>query len=185
MPVRQHPDEDWLVRRARQGDEQAFGQLFDHYAPLIYRFFAAHTDDTLDAEDLTEEVFLKVWKALPGYRQRGLPFTGFLFRVARNALTDHYRRSRRQQAPLPLEETQVPDPGADPAQALAASLERRRIRQVLAQLRGDYRTVLTLRFFSGLSTEQVAALMGKSPGAVRVLQHRALSALRKLLAAEE
>jgi RNA polymerase sigma-70 factor (ECF subfamily) len=185
MPDRQHPDEVNLLRQARQGDLQAFGELYQHYAPLVYRFFAAHLADALDAEDLTEEVFLKVWKALPGYRQQGAPFAGYLFRVARNALTDHYRRSRRNSHPLLLDEALVQDPEGDPAQILSAGLERRQLQLVLAQLSADYRTVLVLRFLSGLTPEQVAAAMGRSPGAVRVLQHRALAALRKLLPEQE
>ena len=185
MPGWQHPEETDLVRGAQAGDVEAFGKLYDHYAPSLFRFLAAHTDDTLDAEDLTEEVFIKVWKALPGYRQRGLPFTAYLFRIARNALTDHYRRSRRRGDPLPIDEALLRDEGADPAQLVVAAQERRQIRQLLAGLREDYRTVLTLRFFSGLSSQEVAQVMGRSPGAVRVLQHRALLELEKLLSAQE
>jgi RNA polymerase sigma-70 factor (ECF subfamily) len=185
MPGRQPPDIALLVHQARQGDKQAFGELYELYAPRVYRFFAAHLDNNQDAEDLTGEVFIKVWRALPGYRERGVPFGGYLFRIARNALIDQYRRSGRKSNPLPIDETRLPDPDANPAQLLGASLERRQIRQKLAQLKEDYRTVLTLRFLSDLSPDEVAVAMSRSPGAVRVLQHRALAALRKLLSEQD
>lgn len=181
MPERQHPDAALLIHKARQGDTQAFGELYELYAPRVYRFFAAHLDNNQDAEDLTGEVFIKVWKALPGYRERGVPFGGYLFRIARNALIDQYRRFGRKDAPLPIDETRLQDPAGNPASLISASQEHQRIRQLLAQLRDDYRTVLTLRFLSDLSPDEVAVAMGRSPGAVRVLQHRALGALRKML----
>lgn len=181
MPDWQDIDEAQLVANARQGDEQAFAQLYEHYAPLVFRFLAANMDLALDAEDLTEEIFFKVWQALPRYREQGVPFGGYLFRVARNALTDYYRRSRRRGHELPLEDGWIPDPEANPAQIVSSRMEMQHVWHVLGKLREDYRIVLSLRFLSGLTPVETAAAMGKSPGAVRVLQHRALSALRKLL----
>ena len=185
MPERRLPDESSIVRRAVHGDKLAFGELYDHYAPKLYRFCAAHTDDRMDAEDLTEEVFIKLWKALPGYRQRGVPFGGYIFRIARNALTDHYRGSNHRANELPIDETHLPDADADPAQTVGLILERQEFREVMAKLRPDYHLVLSLRFISGLSPDEIALVMGRSSGAVRVLQHRALAALRKLLPDQE
>lgn len=185
MPDRQLQDELPLLRQAQKGDKLAFGELYEFYAPLVYRFFASHTDDNLDAEDLTEDVFIKLWKALPGYRERGVPFAGYLFRIARNTLTDHYRNSNHRNNTLPIEESRIQDPHADPAHIVAQGQERQNLREVMAQLRPDYQLVLSTRFISGLSPDEIAIVMGRSPGAVRVLQHRALSALRKLLSAQE
>ncbi len=81
-----------LLRAARQGDAEAFGSLYERFAPPVFRYLYAHLDERLDAEDLTAEVFLRVWQALPGFRETEAPFLGFLFRVARNALYDHFRR---------------------------------------------------------------------------------------------
>ena len=170
-----------LVKEAQDGDSQAFGQLYERYAEPIFRFIFAHVDNRLDAEDLTEEVFLRTWKKLPTYQDQGVPFIAFLFKVARNALVDHYRRSNRVKQQLSLEDDLVSDFHPDPSDMAAASIERQQMRAVLGQLREEYRTVLLLRFMGNLTPEETAEAMGKSSGAVRVLQHRALAALRKLL----
>lgn len=181
MPDRRSADEAQLLKKARAGDAGAFGELYELYASQVFRFLYAHMDDRLDAEDLTEEVFLRVWRALPGYREQGVPFGGFVFRVARNALIDHYRQRRRTPAHLALLDEHIKDEQANPAQVLHVDAQRSEVRRFLRQLRADYRTVLSLRFLAELSTHEIAVAMGKSPGAVRVLQHRALAALRKLM----
>ena len=163
MPEWRLPDESSLVRRAVRGDKQAFGNLYEFYAPRLYRFFAAHTDDRLDAEDLTEDVFIKLWKALSGYRERGVPFGGYVFRIARNALTDHYRNSNHRANSLPIDEARFPDDGADPAHSVGLSLERQEFREIMGQLRPDYHLVLSLRFISGLTPDETAVVMGRSP----------------------
>jgi RNA polymerase sigma-70 factor (ECF subfamily) len=185
MPERQEVDETSLLQQAQQGDTEAFGQIYELYSPLVFRFLVAHLDNSLDAEDLTEEVFLRAWQSLPGYRMRGVPFTGFLFRVARNALYDHYRRSRKRANDPGLDQELIDDLQPDPAESVPAHMERRELRQTLAQLRDDYRQVLVLRFLVGLSPEETAQAMNRSSGAIRVLQHRALAALRKLLLKQE
>lgn len=179
MPEWDKATEKMLVRTARKGDKEAYGRLYDHYAPLVFRFLFAHLDDRQDAEDLAVEVFMRVWRALSGYRERGAPFGAFIFRVARNALIDHYRRGNNSD--LPLEEHHADGGQSDPAEALPARLERDKVRQALSGLRGEQRVVLELRFLAELSTEEIGLVMGKSSGAVRVMQHRALAALRKRL----
>ncbi len=181
MPDRQEPEEARLLQAARQGDTLALGKLYECYAPRVFRFLFAHLDERMDAEDLTEEVFLRVWQALPEYQERGAPFGGFVFRVARNALFDHYRRSRRRQAPETLDEERLPAARSDRADDPDAWFESAELRRLLAQLSEDQQTVLSLRFLAGLTPEETGQAMGKSCGAVRVLQHRALRALRKLL----
>jgi RNA polymerase sigma-70 factor, ECF subfamily len=185
MPEQDQVDEMALLRRAQQGDTEAFGRIYELYSPPVFRFLFAHLDSQLDAEDLTEEVFLRAWQALPGYRMRGIPFTGFLFRVARNALYDHYRRSQKRAYDLELDQDLGDGLQPDLAENIPARLEQRELRQVLAQLREDYRTVLVLRFLVGLSPEETALAMERSSGAIRVLQHRALAAVRKLIDFEE
>ena len=178
---RQSQDEKRLLEAAQNGDSEAFGQLYELYATRLFRFLYAHMDSRQDAEDLTEEVFIKVWQALPGYRRRGIPFAAYLFRSARNALTDHYRRVRRRPRLLSLGEHMLEDTGGNPADGLLADQAQRELRVALGKLRRDYHTVLSLRFFADLSPDETAAAMGRSPGAVRVLQHRALAALKKIL----
>jgi RNA polymerase sigma-70 factor (ECF subfamily) len=151
------------------------------YAPRVFRYLYAHLDNRLDAEDLTEEIFLRVWKTLGNYQQQGVPFLAFLFRVARNALIDHYRRSAKSEQEASIEDLHLRDHEPEPVDAVTNTLEHQQLRQVMEQLREDYRTVLALRFLSELSPEETAKAMGRSAGAVRVLQHRALAALRSMM----
>jgi len=170
-----------LLKSAQDGNTEAFGMLYERYADRVFRFLFAHVDNRLDAEDLTEDVFLRVWRSLPNYREQGVPFLAYLFRIARNALIDHYRRSGPVKNQVSIEDLPLPDGGPGPGESAISSLDRDELRVSLEQLREDYRTVLVLRFLSELSPEETAQVMGRTPGAVRVLQHRALSALRSML----
>jgi len=185
MPEWQDADEAQHLQDAQNGDAEAFGLLYEHYAPVLFRFLYTHLNDRLDAEDLSEEVFYRVWRSLASYRDQGVPFVAYLFRVARNALIDHYRRSSRSEQSLVLEEDILKDPNPEPSDAVATNIQRQEIRELLEKLREDYRTVLLLRFMGDLSPEETAEVMGKSPGAIRVLQHRALAALRNLMGSEQ
>jgi RNA polymerase sigma-70 factor (ECF subfamily) len=185
MPELQHGDEIWLIEESQKGSSEAFGRLYELYAPRVFRFLFAHLEDRMDAEDLTIEVFSKVWQYIPGYDERGTPFSGFLFRVARNVLIDHYRRSNRLKQKETLKEELVDSSQPDPAEAFSSGVEHKELRSLLAQLREDHRSVLSYRFLAELSPEETAYAMEKSPGAVRVLQHRALTALRKLMIKKE
>ncbi len=174
MPNRQFDDEQ-IIKRVKNGDAEAFGVLYEQYAEVIFRYVYAHLDGRLDAEDLTEEIFLRAWRALPKYDERGLPFTAFLFRIARNSLIDHYRQKKVVQS---IEDVELQSHEAGPEEAVEVRIENGSLRETLAKLREDYRNVLIFRFLSGLSPEETAQVMQRSVGAVRVLQHRALAALR-------
>lgn len=176
------PEEDHqLLKAAQQGGADAFGVLYERHAVAIFRYLYAHLGCRPDAEDLTSEVFLRAWQSLPRYHSRGVPFRAYLFRVAHNALVDVYRR-RRNDSGITQEEDG--DPVSDqegPADILSGKTERAELAGVLAGLKDEYRTVLVLRFLSQLSPAETAVVMQRSPGAVRVLQHRALEALRHRL----
>ncbi len=181
MPARLDKDQE-LIKKAQRGDTLAFGDLYQCHAPVIFRYLFAHLDSRMDAEDLTGEVFLKTWQSLPKYNERGVPFLAFLFRVARNVLVDHYRQSNRLQSSSPEElDCYKQDGSAEAIDLVGTRLEHQRIMQVMSGLRPDYRSVLTLRFISELSPEETALAMERSVGAIRVLQHRALAALRLAL----
>lgn len=185
MPDWQDNDENKLLRRAQKGDVEAYGKLYESYAGSVYRFLAAHLENHMDAEDLTADVFYRAWRALPDFDARGAPFLAYLLRIARNILVDHYRRAAQvRHVELESAESSFTDPrdGQDGlTEHILGRLERQRLHQVLDQLRPDYRMVLVLRFLSGLSPRETALVMRRSEGAVRVLQHRALAALRDLL----
>lgn len=171
-----------LVKRAKKGDTEAFGEIFQRHATGIYRYFYAHLNDAQDAEDLMADVFLRTWRALPDYRQiNKVPFRVFLFRIARNRLVDHYRRQSVRYADVVLDEDieDIKDEKIiNDENDHALQVE---VQTTMKKLREDYRTVLELRFLGGLSPEETAQVMGRSEGAIRVLQHRALAALAKLL----
>ena len=177
MPVGQFDDEQ-VIQQVKNGDTEAYGMLYEQYAEVIFRYVYSHLDNRLDAEDLTEEIFLRAWRALPKYDERGLPFTAFLFRIARNSLIDYYRQKKVVSS---LEDMEIQSHEAGPEEATDMRIENQGLRETIAELREDYRNVLIFRFLSGLSPEETAQVMQRSVGAVRVLQHRALSALKDLL----
>jgi RNA polymerase sigma-70 factor (ECF subfamily) len=189
MPDWQDTDENRLLKHAQDGDVDAYGKLYECHAGSVYRFLVAHLNDSLDAEDLTADVFFRAWRALPAYNQRGVPFLAYLLQIARNILIDHYRRSAQAKT-VNLDTLEVILPEArggsadETAETVQAALDQQRLRQVLNQLHPDHRTVLILRFLSGLSPRDAAQVMKRSEGAVRILQHRALAALRDLMTKE-
>jgi len=174
-------DDIQLLKTAQEGNADAFGAIYERFAEKVYRYLNAHLGNGLDAEDLTEEVFIHVWRALPDYRERGTPFLAFVFRIAHNVLIDHYRRHRHQKDQVSSEDVPLRDQTPGPVEIISTDNERQELLQALDGLREDYRTVLVLRFLSELSPEETALAMGRSAGAVRVLQHRALTILRSRL----
>ena len=171
-----------LVAAARSGDAEAFGELFDHYHRPVYRFIASRVRRPADAEDLTQLVFVRALEALPRYEERGVPFGGWLFRLARNAVIDHVR-TRHEHAGL---DEAAGNAGSEPgpeARALARA-EVEAMGAALATLTDEQREVIALRFFGGLSAREVAEVMGKQEGTVRGLQFRALATLRRRLGIE-
>lgn len=179
-------DDEELVKMAQAGNVDAFGILYERHAPAIYRYLFAHLPERMDAEDLTGEVFLKTWQSLSGYSQRGTPFLAFLYRVAHNALIDHYRRARHDdQQSTADHEDYLKDANPGPAEVIGARLEHQELLDIMSHLHKDYQTVLVLRFISELSPEETAQIMQRSAGSIRVLQHRALAALRKQINTSE
>jgi RNA polymerase sigma-70 factor, ECF subfamily len=168
-----------LVVRAQSGDGAAFAALYDVFAARVYRFFRFRVLAAETAEDLTQRVFLKMIEQLPNYKARGIPFAAWVFRVARNAWIDEGRAVRPS---VPLQSLASSASAADGPDLLAASsIESEELQQTIAALPPDQREVIACRFFAGLSTRETAAQMGRSEGSVRVLQHRALAALRRLM----
>jgi RNA polymerase sigma-70 factor (ECF subfamily) len=168
-----------LVERARRGDGAAFAALYDVFAVRIYRFFRFRVAAADAAEDLTQRVFLKMIEQLPNYQSRGIPFAAWVFRVARNAWIDEDRTSHPS---MPLESlSKSPSEADGPELLAAAAMESETLRSAIAALSPDQREVIACRFFAGLSPRETAAQMGRSEGSIRVLQHRALAALRRRL----
>jgi RNA polymerase sigma-70 factor (ECF subfamily) len=170
-----------LIKLAKDGEAEAFGELYERHVNAVYRFLYARLDNSMDAEDFTEEVFLRAWNSVTNYRERGVPFLAFLLIIARNVLIDHYRKNGRSPHQVTIEDIQLKDTNPEPSEITNINLKRQEIRQALGQLRDDYQEVLVLRFLNDLSPNETAQVMKRSTGAVRVLQHRAIVALRKTM----
>jgi RNA polymerase sigma-70 factor (ECF subfamily) len=169
---------DPRVAAARAGDEQAFAQLYDDFAPRIHRFLLVRVREPADAEDLLQRVFLNVIESLPSYQERGLPFGAWLFRIARNAAID-FERGRRPGAPIEAAASR-PDESPGPAELVEREAARRRVHEALAALTPDQRDVVIYRFIGGLTPAEIGRLMGKREGTIRALQFRALRSLERL-----
>ncbi len=173
---------DRLVAEAQRGNTEAFGRIFDEFAGPIYRFIASRVNSPSDAEDLTQLVFVKALEALPRYEARGIPFGGWLFKLARNAIIDQIR-TRRDHLSLVTAVTRATDEaGPEAVATLRDDLER--VVRALADLTDDQREVIELRFFAGLSVYEAAAAMGRQDGTIRGLQFRAIASLRRSLGIE-
>jgi RNA polymerase sigma-70 factor (ECF subfamily) len=171
---------DRLVTMAKRGDREAFGRIFDAYAAPVHRFIASRVHRPSDAEDLTQLVFVKALEALPRYESRGIPFGGWLFRLARNAIIDQIR-THKDHLPLLAAVTRETDE-AGPEQRAALSEDLDRLAEALKELTDDQREVIELRFFAGLSVLEAAMVMGRQEGTIRGLQFRAIQSLRRTLA---
>src|SRR3954467_14119478 len=166
-----------LVAEAQAGDSWAFGMIFDQYHESIHRYIASRVHRPSDAEDLTQHVFVKALEALPRYQSRGIPFGGWLFRLARNAVIDHIRTSHEHADLAQSVERAGADAGPDELAVTRQEIEA--VRSALSTLTDDQRDAIALRFFAGLSAREAAEAMGKQEGTIRGLQFRAIAALRR------
>lgn len=169
-----------LVDRAKDGDAEAFGALYDRFRPEILRYLLVRVRDRDVAEDLAQQVFLKAWQAIPRYQHRGAPFRAWLYRMAHNQMVDHFRASRPT---TDLEGVDLPeDPEAEDRLLTAETHEA--LRAALDRLSEDHRQVLVLRFLMEKSAREIGEIMGRKEVTVRGLQMRALQALRREIESE-
>ncbi len=171
-----------LVTLAQQGDVQAIGALYDQHHAALFRYLWARVGERQIAEELTGDVFMRMLAALPRYRPSVVPFRAWLYRIAHNLLVDHYRKEK---ADFPLQAAEGLNGAGDPASLVEQQLILERVHQVLATIDEQQQTVVALRFLSGLSLEETAAVLDKSESAVKALQHRGLVAMRRALAQEK
>src|SRR2546423_6835699 len=165
-----------LVQQAKNGDADAFGEIFDHSHGPVYRYIASRVQRPSDAEDLTQLVFVKALEALPRYESRGVPFGGWLFRLARNCIID-FVRTRHEHAELDaIGERQGPDAGPDEIAVNREDMDA--VGVAMAALTDEQRETIALRFFAGLSAREAAEAMGQQEGTIPGLPVRAIAALR-------
>jgi RNA polymerase sigma-70 factor (ECF subfamily) len=172
------PGESHLIRQAQAGDRSAFAALYDRHQPDVYSYLYYRVSDQSIAEELTAEVFCRMVEKIEHFQHRGKPILAWLYTIARNLLADHYRQARR--ANLPLTERLAAREG-NPAQAAEKQLTADCLRLALHRLTQEQREVIIGKFVQGRSNAEVGAILGKSEGAIKSLQHRALAALRRAI----
>jgi RNA polymerase sigma-70 factor (ECF subfamily) len=169
-----------LVDRAQAADRAALEELYLIHFDRIYSYLHVTVGNRHDAEDLTTQTFLKMLEAIGKFRWSSAPFSAWLFRIAHNLAMDHFRASRRWQP-----EDEVPEPEADDSTSAEIgaleSIGRRSMLELIDDLSLEQQQVLTLKFVFNFSNGEAATILGKTEGAVKSLQHRALVTLQKKL----
>jgi RNA polymerase sigma-70 factor, ECF subfamily len=174
------PEEDELLKRARRGDDDAIRQIYEQYFPPIYQFVRMRVDEVDTAEDIASEVFLKLIAAFRGRNAPRTSLRGWLFRVARNNLHDHYGREKRF-TKMTLAEWMPAPPEGDPELQFMRTLDNERCRTAIKELSVDQQEVIILRFGQALSIQETADIMNRKVNAVKQLQFRAVNNLRRVL----
>lgn len=169
-----------MVDAARAGDELALAELYNLYFPRVYRYILARTGNPYDAEDLTEEVFLRVVDAIERFQWREAPFSAWLFRIAHNAVISQRRKEGARGRSSPLSEA-LPVDSQGPEEMVENHLALNEIMKAAETLPEAQRRVIGLRFAAGLSVAETARTMGKGEGNVKVIQHKAIAKLREML----
>lgn len=182
VPMPSYEPEDHLVQRAIKRDREAFGSLYDCCIDRVYRHVYYRVSNQPDAEDITQEVFVRAWRAIDKYKSTGAPFVAWLISIAGNLIIDHYRKKQRnmdmdnilKDAPT----TQV----VNPEEQAEINLDNYLVKEAVLKLKGDKQKVIMMHFIDGLEYSEIAAALSKTENAVRVIQFRALSDLKQLLA---
>ena len=180
MRSKNDPNEGALIQASIEGDGKAFESLYLCYMEAIYRYIYFRVGDEMQAEDLTEEVFVRAWEALPKYQHRKFPFSSWLYRIAHNLVIDHYRRVK----PVPMTNGMMrtyPDTRESLDHMLSRRMETEMLAEAVQQLNKLEQEIVLLRFVEGLSHQEIASMVGKSQTACRVILHRALKSLRSAL----
>jgi RNA polymerase sigma-70 factor (ECF subfamily) len=168
-----------IIARAQAGDESAFGELYARYARYILRYMYVRTREPELAQDLTQEVFIRVIKGIGGLQYRGEKmFLGWLYTIAGNVLIGQTRRRQLSVSSL-SDSADVTDPRGQ--EAVSSLFERLSLQHAIAQLTVEQQHVLILKFFGDMTNQEIAATIGKTEGAVKALQHRAIQALQQIL----
>lgn len=167
-----------LVEEAQQGNIKAFGKLYDLFVDRVYRFIFFRIGKKEDAEDLTEEIFLKTFKNIATYKQKtDIPFEAWLFRIVRNRIIDYYR-TRKESASIEQAES-VFDTKPGPEEQTVQNIQVQEVLAALVKLPQQYQDIIILKFIEEKSNEEISFILGKSVAHIRVIQSRALKALRQ------
>lgn len=178
MPV----DENELIVQAKTGDRAALNELVAQYWQPVYHFAVYKTGNQQDAEEVTQETFIRAFRSLPNYQFTGAAFTTYLKRISANLITDFWRKKSRSPVLTDIAEyQQLASDEEEPDVQLVSNEMRETIARVLQKLPADQRQTVELRIIAGLPVRDTALTMGKSEAAIKMLQQRALKNLRTLL----
>ncbi len=164
-------------------DKEAFGELYELIRVYVHRFILSRVGSTEVADDILSDVFVKVYQHIFEEERKVSSVRGFIFGAARYAIIDHFRRYKNREVLFEPDDDfmkSIVDTGKSASETTEQHLAREELEKMLKHLKIEYREVVTLRYIDDLSIEEVASVLGKSRGAVRVLLHRAMSALKKL-----
>ncbi len=169
-----------LIRQAIEGESSAFGSLYDRYHEAIYRFIYLKVGHREEVEDLTHHVFLSAWQHMNSFKDQGLPFSSWLYQIARNKVIDYYRTKKFN---LSLEDFDIEDIGdkVDEENNLENRMDMEEARKALLELTEEQQNVIIMRFVEDLSYKEISKNIGKSQGTIRVIQYRALKNLQKII----
>jgi RNA polymerase sigma-70 factor (ECF subfamily) len=173
-----------IVARAQQGDAEAFGQLYDRYVDMVYRYIQYRVANAPLAEDLTSETFLRALRRITSYTWQGRDFGAWLVTIARNLIADHFKSGRYR---LEVATADLVESGADrravagPEDEVLAGLTNATLLEAVKRLNGEQQECIALRFLQGMSVSETARIMGKNDGAIKALQYRAVKTLSRLL----
>jgi RNA polymerase sigma-70 factor (ECF subfamily) len=172
-----------LVQRAQAGDTEAFGELYDRYVDLVYRYVYYRVGSAQVAEDLTSETFLRALRRLSSFTWQGRDVGAWFVTIARNLIADHYKSSRYR---LEMTTDDVSQSGAPltqegPENAVLEAMQNKVLLEAVKQLNAEQQECIVLRFLQGLSVSETAQAMGKNDGAIKALQYRAIRSLGRLL----
>ena len=168
-----------ILDSAIRGDTEAFGQLYNVYVDRIYRHIYYRVGNIEDTRDLTQEVFIKAWKGLPTYKRTKTPFLGWLFTISHNRVIDYYR-TKKDYSYLDNEidlETQE----ESPEKLAEIQCTQQQVRKTILQLPKDQQIVILMSFIEGFEYSEIAAVLNKTEGNIRVIIHRGLKKMRKIL----
>ncbi len=178
--VEELPDEV-LIPAASNGDSAAFSQLYEKYVRRIFNYVYYRTGNVNEAEDLTERVFLRAYGHIQNYRDMGLPFSAWLYRIAHNLVANWHRDTLRRQELSLDDHIEMSSKGEHAEVAIIKDQETERLMSVLRELPEDRQQLIILKFVEHLSNAEIAVIMQKSEGAVKSLYHRTLIQLRTRL----
>lgn len=165
-----------LVAKSQQGDQKAFGELYDFFVTPIYRYIYYKVNKE-HVEDLTETLFLKAWENIRKYKKRkNTTFKSWLYRIAHNLVVDHYRLHREHASLNPWISDKKKH--ADPVRCTQDSLHNDRLREAISRLKKNYQQMVILKYINDLSNKEISDILKKSEGSVRIMQFRALKALK-------